>query len=147
MPLDPANPLAAASTLPYELPDFTAVRDEHYQPAIEAGMVEQLAELAAIATDPEPPTLANVIEAWESSGQLFSRALSAFYTKQPADTNEVLDAVEEAVAPQLAAHGDAIYLDRRLYDRLAALAVRAEAGEVELDPASAYWLDRRLLAF
>ncbi|MGV8907635.1 MAG: M3 family metallopeptidase [Propionicimonas sp.] len=147
MPLDPTNPLATASTLPYELPDFTAVRDEHYQPAIEAGMAEQLAELAAIATDPEPPTLANVIEAWESSGQLFTRALSAFYTKQPADTNDVLDAVDEAVAPQLAAHGDAIYLDRRLYDRLAALAVRVEADEVELDPASAYWLERRLLAF
>ena len=59
----------------------------------------------------------------------------------------MLDAADEAIAPQLAAHGDAIYLDRRLYDRLAALAVRVEAGEVELDPASAYWLERKLLAF
>jgi peptidyl-dipeptidase Dcp len=147
MPLDPANPLAAPSTLPYELPDYAVLRDEHYQPAIEAGMAEQLAELAAIAADPEAPTIANVIEAWESSGQLFTRALNAFYTKQPADTNELLDAIDEAVAPQLAAHGDAIYLDPKLYDRLAALAVRAGAGEVELDPASAYWLERKLLVF
>ena len=147
MPLDSSNPFAAPSTLPYELPDYSVVRDEHYQPAIEAGMTEQLAELAALTENPEPPTVPNVIEAWESSGQLFTRALSAFYTKQPADTNAVLDAVDEAVAPQLAAHGDAIYLDRRLYDRLAALAVRAEAAEVELDAASAYWLERKLLAF
>ena len=147
MPLDSANPFAVPSTLPYELPDYTAVRDEHYQPAIEAGMAEQLAELAAVAENPEPPTVPNVIEAWESSGQVFTRALNAFYTKQPADTNAVLDAVDESVAPQLAAHGDAIYLDRRLYDRLAALAVRVEAAEVELDPASAYWLERKLLAF
>ncbi len=147
MPLDPTNPLATVSTLPYELPDYSLVRDEHYQPAIEAGMAEQLAQLADLAANPEPATIANVIEAWESSGQLFTRALNAFYTKQPADTNAVLDAADEAIAPQLAAHGDAIYLDRRLYDRLAALAVRVEAGEVELDPASAYWLERKLLAF
>jgi peptidyl-dipeptidase Dcp len=147
MSLDASNPLATVSTLPYELPDYSLVRDEHYQPAIEAGMAEQLAQLADLATNPEPATVANVIEAWESSGQLFTRALNAFYTKQPADTNPVLDAADEAIAPQLASHGDAIYLDRRLYDRLAALAVRVEAGEVQLDPASAYWLERRLLDF
>ncbi|HEX5334832.1 MAG TPA: M3 family metallopeptidase, partial [Propionicimonas sp.] len=147
MPLDASNPLATVSTLPYELPDYSVLRDEHYRPAIEAGMAEQLAQLADLAANPDPATTANVIEAWESSGQLFSRALNAFYTKQPADTNPVLDAADEAIAPQLAAHSDAIYLNRRLYDRLAALAVRVEAGEVQLDPASAYWLERRLLDF
>ena len=147
MPLDPANPFSAVSTLPYELPDYTVVRDEHYRPAIEAGMAEQLEQLAALATESRPATIANVIEAWESSGQQLVRALNAFYTKQPADTNAVLDAADEALAPQLAAHSDAIYLDRRLYDRLAALAVRVESGEVQLDPASAYWLERKLLAF
>ncbi|MGC3994889.1 MAG: hypothetical protein QM779_12375 [Propionicimonas sp.] len=147
MSLDPTNPFVSPSTLPFELPDFAAITDADYQPAIEAGMAEHLAELAAIAADPEPATVANVIEAWESSGRLLARSLSAFFTKQPADTNEVLDAVEEAVAPQLAAHSDAIHLDRTLYDRVAALARRVEAGEVELDPASAYWLERKLLAF
>ena len=147
MSLDAANPFATPSTLPFELPDFAAIRDEHYQPAIEAGMVEQLTQLRALAADPEPPTVATVIEAWELSGRLLTRALNAFWTKQPADTNQVLDAVEAAIAPQLAAHGDEIYLDRTLYDRVAALARRAEAGEVTLDPASAYWLERRLLAF
>ncbi len=147
MPLEPTNPFATPSTLPFELPDYRVVRDEHYQPAIEAGLAEQLAELAGLAADPEPPTVANVIEAWESSGQLLTRALSAFYTKQPADTNDRLDSIEAAIAPELAAHGDAIYLNRDLYDRLAALAVRAEAGEVELDPQSAYWLERKLQDF
>jgi peptidyl-dipeptidase Dcp len=147
MPADATNPFAAPSTLPFELPDFAAIADEHYQPAIEAGMADQLVELAAIAADSEPATVANVIVAWEASGRLLQRALAAFFTKQPADTNDVLDAVEEAVSPELAAHSDAIYLDKGLYERVAALAQRAEAGEVELDPASAYWLERRLLAF
>ena len=147
MPVDAANPFASRSTLPFELPDFTAIRDEHYQPAIEAGMAEQLAELSAIAADTSPATVENVIEAWESSGRLLARALDAFYTKQPADTNPVLDAVEEAIAPQLAAHSDAIYLDPALYGRVAGLARRVEAAEVELDAQSAYWLERKLLDF
>ncbi len=147
MSLDASNPFLHPSTLAFELPDFAAIRDEHYQPAIEAGMADQLTELAAIATDPEPASVANVVEAWESSGRLLGRALNAFYSKQPADTNDQLDAVEAAIAPQLAAHSDAIYLDRALYDRVAALARRVEAGELELDPQSAYWLERRLLAF
>lgn len=147
MPLDAANPFAAPSTLPFELPDHAAIRDEHYQPAIEAGLAGHLAELAALAADTEPASVTNVIEAWESAGRLLTRALNAFYTKQPADTNDVLDAVDAAVAPQLAEHSDAIYLNRSLYERVAALARRAEAGEVELDAASAYWLERRLLAF
>jgi len=147
MPLDASNPLAAPSSLPYELPDFSAIADTDYQPAIEAGMAEQLTELAALAADVEPASVENVIEAWEASGQLLGRALRAFYTKQPADTNPVLDDVDAAIAPQLAAHTDAIYLDRTLYDRVASLARRVEAGDVELDPASAYWLERKLQAF
>src|SRR4051794_32916810 len=103
MSLDAANPFASPSVLPFELPDFAAIRDEHYQPAIEAGMAEHLQELSALAADESPATAVNVIEAWESSGRLLSRALNAFYTKQPADTNDQLDAVEEAIAPQLAA--------------------------------------------
>ncbi len=147
MRVDIDNPFAVPSGLPFELPDFAAIRDEHYQPAIEAGIAEHLAELAAIAAETEPATIANVIEAWESSGRLLTRALNAFYTKQPADTNDVLDAVDAAVAPQLAEHSDAIYLDHALYGRVASLATRVEAGEIELDPASAYWLERCLLAF
>ena len=147
MSLDATNPFAAPSTLPFELPDFTTIRTEHYRPAIEAGMAEQLAQLEVIAADPRPPTVANVIEAWERSGQLLARSLSAFYTKQPADTDDELDEVEAALAPELAAHRDAVYLDRARYERVAALAARGESGAVPLDPASAYWLERRLLAF
>ncbi|HQD97246.1 MAG TPA: M3 family metallopeptidase [Propionicimonas sp.] len=147
MPLDNTNPFTSASTLPYELPDFTRIGDEHYQPAIEASMAEQLEALDALTANPEPPTVANVIEAWETSGQMLSRALNAFYTKQPADTNDTLDAVEAAIAPQLAAHRDAIFLSRSRYERVAALAKRVAAGEVEVDPQSAYWLERCLRDF
>ncbi len=147
MSLDPTNPFASRSTLPFELPDFAAIGTEHYLPAIEAGMAEQLAELAAVATNTELPTVANVIEAWEASGQLFTRALKAFQAKQVADTDDELDAIEAAIAPQLAAHADAIRLDRALYDRVVALAARRDAGDIVLDSQDAFWLERTQLAF
>ena len=38
------NPFLAESTLPFQLPDFAAVREEHFLEAFELGMTEQLAE-------------------------------------------------------------------------------------------------------
>lgn len=147
MHLDPDNPFASPSTLPFELPDFTRIRTEHYRPAVEAGMAQQLSELAALAADPAPATQANVIDAWESTGQVLTRALNAFYTKQPADTDPELDAIDEAISPLLAAHRDAVYLDPALYRRVRALAERRDAGEITLDDQGSYWLERTLLAF
>jgi peptidyl-dipeptidase Dcp len=147
MSLEATNPFATRSALPFELPNFADIRTEHYQPAIETGMAEQLAEMAAIASNTELPTVANVIEAWETSGQLFTRALKAFQAKQLADTDDALDAIDTALAPQLAAHADAIRLDRALYDRVVALAARRDAGDIVLDSQDAFWLERTLLVF
>jgi peptidyl-dipeptidase Dcp len=90
--------------------------------------------------------VANVIEAWEASGQLLTRALKAFQAKQLADTDAELDAIESAIAPLLAAHADAISLDWALYDRVVALAARRDAGDIVLDVQEASWLERTLLA-
>ena len=147
MTLDAANPFAARSTLPYQLTDWDEVRAEHYLPAVESGIAERLDELRAIADDPEPPTQANVIDAWESSGRLLSRVLGAFWTIQPADTTDELDAIDAEMSPKLARYGDAIYQDSALYARVAALAARVAAGELELDGPASYWLECRLRDF
>ena len=55
----PSNPFYAASTLPFQAPPFDRIRDEHYQPAIEAGMVQQQAEIRTIAESPAKPTFEN----------------------------------------------------------------------------------------
>ena len=41
------NPFAAESVLSYQYPPFDKIKDEHFIPAIEAGMREQLKEIAA----------------------------------------------------------------------------------------------------
>ena len=144
MTLDAANPFASPSTLPYLLTPWAKVRAEHYLPAVDAGIEQRLAELQAVADNTEPPDQANVIDAWESSGQLLGRALGAFWTVQPADTTDELDAIDAEIAPKMARLGDAIYQNQALYDRVSALAGRVEAGEVQLDPQASYWLEQRL---
>jgi peptidyl-dipeptidase Dcp len=137
--LDPANPFATPSSLPYRVPDFTAIRAEHYLPAFETGIAEQRAEVEAIAVDPAPPTEANTLEAFERSGRLLHRVMTELLNRTSAHTNPALDEIEAEIAPRLAAHRDAILMDPRLYDRLERLAGRAEAGEVTL-PGDAAWL-------
>src|SRR5271167_835005 len=66
----PASPFYAPSTLPFQAPPFDKIKDEDYRPAIEAGMARQLAEIQAIANDPEPPTFANTFVPLQRSGRL-----------------------------------------------------------------------------
>jgi peptidyl-dipeptidase Dcp len=145
--LDADNPFAAPSTLPYGLPDFARIREEHYRPALLAGMAEQRAEVEAIAASDEPATVANTLEALERSGRLLHRAATVFFNQSSSDSTPALEALEEEVAPLLAAHEDAIYLDRRLFARVEALRAAAEAGDLDLEPDTAWLLHRQHTAF
>src|SRR5574342_47997 len=62
-----SNPFAKPSTLPYQAPPFDRIKDTDYQPAIEEGMRRELAEIDAIADNPESATFVNTIEAMERS--------------------------------------------------------------------------------
>lgn len=111
------NPFAHRSNLPYELPPFDAIRDEHYLPAFYAGCEEQLAEVNAIL-ESGAPTFENTILALEKSGRMLFRVLAVFYNKSSADTNDAIDKIEEDLAPKLSAHSDAINLNAELFARI-----------------------------
>ena len=115
------NPFLAPSALPYQLPPFDRISDEHYRPAFEQGMDEQREEVEAIATDPRPPTFDNTLVALERSGALLRRVQTAFDLLASSHTNPTIQQVEQELAPKLAAHRDAIYLDARLYERVRSL--------------------------
>jgi peptidyl-dipeptidase Dcp len=117
----PANPFYAASTLPFQAPPFDKIKDGDYQPALEAGMTEQLKEMRAIADSPAAPSFDNTIVAMEKTGALLNRVSAAFEGVTGANTNPVLEKLQEIEAPKLAAHEDAIYLDAKLFARVAAI--------------------------
>jgi peptidyl-dipeptidase Dcp len=113
-----ANPFAQRSTLEYELPPFAQIKEEHYLPAFYEGCAEQLAEVKAILETPGAATFENTIVALEKSGQYIGRVLRVFYNKSSSDTNDAMDAIEEEIAPKLAAHQDAISLNPVLFKRI-----------------------------
>lgn len=141
------NPFTAPSSLPYALPDFAAIREEHFRPALLAGMAEQRAEVEAIAASADAPTVENTLDALERSGRLLHRAAIVFFNQSSSDSTPGLEALEEEIAPLLAAHSDAIYLDRRLFARLEALHAAAEAGDLDLAPDTAWLLHRQRTQF
>lgn len=137
--LSPDNPFHAPSPLPFAAPPFDRITDEHYLPAIEAGMAVQRAEIEAIATNPEPPTFANTLIPMETSGQLLTRVLSAFSAVAGANTNDTLQALKTTIAPLLSAHHDSIYLNQQLFARVSAIYNARES--LGLDPESLRLID------
>ena len=113
-----ANPFALRSTLEYELPPFAQIKEEHYLPAFYEGCTQQLAEVQAILDTPGAATFENTIVALEKSGQMLMRTLLVFFNKSSSDTSDALDAIEEEMAPKLAAHQDAINLNPALFKRI-----------------------------
>ncbi|HEY0314065.1 MAG TPA: M3 family metallopeptidase [Allosphingosinicella sp.] len=136
-PAQRPNPFAAESNLPFHAPRFDVIQDADYQPAFEAGMAEQAAEIARIADNPAPPTFDNTIVAMERSGRMLDRVNEAFSGVVGANTNPALDKVQEIETPKLSQHQDAIYLNPKLfarvqsvYDRRARLGLNAEQKQL-----------------
>lgn len=115
------NPLLTPSTLPYGLPPFGDIADGDYAEAIEAGLAEHLKEIQRIVDNPAPASFENTAVAMEESGRLLARASASFFTLVSADASDAIRELETRLSPLLSAHQDAIYLNRGLFDRFAAL--------------------------
>src|SRR5437660_543204 len=138
MPAD--NPFLVESALPYHLPPFDKIKDEHFIPATEAGMQEQLKEVDAIAANAKKPTFDNTVVGLERTGRLLDRAQRTFSNLNAADTNPTRQKIETELAPKLSAHHDAILLNSKLFARIQELYSNRE--KLGLDPESSYLLER-----
>jgi peptidyl-dipeptidase Dcp len=134
------DPFLAPSELPYQLPPFDRILVDHYLPAFTRGMAQQRDEVEAIAADVRPPTFENTVVALERSGQLLQRVSAVFFNMTAADTNPRIQEIEAEVAPKLAAHSDAIHLDRRLYAKIKSLYDARD--ELAVDDESRWLLER-----
>jgi peptidyl-dipeptidase Dcp len=130
-----SNPLITASTLPFQAPPFDKIKDEDYKPALEEGMKQHLAEIEKIANNPDAPTFENTLVAMEKSGVLLQRVNNVFNTVTGANTDTILQKVQEYIAPKLAAHQDAIHLNAKLFKRVEA--IYNSRAQLKLDPESA----------
>lgn len=134
------NPLLQPPTLPYGLPDYTRIRPEHYLPAFRAAFEEHRREISRITMVRSMPTFENTIEALERSGELLDRVSHAFYTVSSADATPEIQAVDEQLAPLMAAHHDAVTLDGALYWRVQQ--VHSQLDDLDLDAEQRYLVER-----
>ncbi len=115
------NPFFMVWETPYGIPPFDAIEDEHYKPAFDAGIAELRADIAAIRDNPETPTFENTIEALEFAGPSLNVVNLVFSNITNTDTDEALQALEVEISPVLTREQDAIYLDRKIFDRVNAV--------------------------
>lgn len=128
------NPFFSISTWPYQLPPFDQIRNEHFKPAFERGMAEQLGEVERIVSQDEPATFENTLVPLERSGAILGRTERVFFALISAHTHEELEAVRSEMAPRLSAHADSILLNPKLFERIEA--VYQNRKELNLDPES-----------
>ena len=112
------NPFFSAWNTPYEIPDFSKIKAEHYMPAFLEGMERQKAEIDAIVNNPEAPTFENTILAYEYSGQMLKEVGSVFFNLSECENNDEMEAIAEEVTPLLSKHGDDIALNADLFKRV-----------------------------
>jgi peptidyl-dipeptidase Dcp len=143
--LPASNPFATPSTLPFGAEPFDRIQDADYEPALDVGMAQELAEIQAIADDPAAPSFDNTITAMEKSGQLLGRVQATFQNMNGANTDDVLDKVNEDEAPKLQAHNDQILLNAKLFQRVKTL--HDQAATLGLDDKQKFLLDRQYKHF
>jgi peptidyl-dipeptidase Dcp len=140
LPPSSENPLLSDWAGAFGLPPFAAIEAEHFRPAFDRAIAAHRAEIEAIADNPAPPSFANTVDALERSGGDLERVSNVFFLLAGADTSDAIEAIEREIAPLLARHNDALYLNRALYSRVADLYRRRD--ELGLTPEQGRVLER-----
>ena len=134
------NPLLENWDEPFGLPPFERVRPEHFAPAFEQAMATHRAEIDRVANASDLPTFENTIAALDRSGRLLTRTEQLFFNLTASETSPELQTIERDVAPQLAAHDNAILLDEKLFARVDSLHV--QRSELSLNAEQMRLLER-----
>ena len=140
-----ANPLLAASGLPYGAPAFDAIGTGDYLPAFREAIDRAKAEIKNITDNPEPPTFANTIEALEESGRDLDRIADIFFNLNEACTSDTMEQIAEEVSPLMTQYSLSVLLDKRLFARVDALWKRR--SELDLDTEAAKLLEETWKSF
>lgn len=126
------NPLLGDFTTPHNTPPFDKIKNEHYLPALEAGIKQGEQEVAAIKNNPETPTFENTIVALDHVGRLLGRNAGIFFNLLGSETNDELQNIAQQVSPMLTKFQNDISLDPVLFERIKA--VYNQKDQLDLTP-------------
>lgn len=112
------NPFFSEYKTPHETAPFDKIKNEDFEPAFDKGIEEHQIEIDAIVNNPEAPTFANTIEAYEKAGKLLSSVSSVFFNLLSAESNDEMMEISQRLSPKLSEHGNNISLNEDLFDRI-----------------------------
>ena len=112
------NPLLTDFTAPYGIAPFEQITTEHFREAILKGLEEHEAEIQAIINNPEEPTFANTIAAYDQAGQLLDKVEGVFSPLSSSNSTEEMRALQKELSPILSKHSDDIALNPALFARI-----------------------------
>ncbi|WP_024996277.1 M3 family metallopeptidase [Bacteroides graminisolvens] len=115
------NPFFEKYNTPHQTVPFDKIKNEHYEPAMLEGIKLHEAEIEAIINNPEAPTFANTIVAYEKSGKFLDRVTTVFGNLRSAETNDDLQKIAQKMIPLLSEHSNNISLNEKLFLRVKAV--------------------------
>ena len=118
---DMSNPFFTEYTTPFQVPPFDKIKVEHYMPATEQGIKDQVADIKAITDNKDDATFANTILAFDQSGYSLDKVTNVFFNLNSANTNDEMQALAREISPKLSTHRDNIMLNKDLFKRVKAV--------------------------
>ena len=128
---DMSNPFFTEYTTPFQVPPFDKIKLEHYMPATEQGITDQVADIKAITDNKEAATFDNTILALDQSGYSLDKVTNVFFNLNSANTNDRMQALAREITPKLSTHHDNIMLNKDLFKRVKA--VYEKRNDLKLD--------------
>ena len=127
------------------MPPFESIQAFHFEEAFDKALSQHQAEIAAISNNAEPPTFENTLMALEASGDLLNQTSNVFFNLSASHSSPDIQRLERELAPKLAAHSAALYLNEALFQRIDAL--NQIKHQLQLDAESIRLIERYHLDF
>lgn len=139
------NPLLQTWQTPFGMPPFESIQASHFEEAFDKALLQHQAEIAAISNNSEPPTFENTLIALEASGDLLNQTSNVFFNLSASHSSPDIQSLERNLAPKLAAHSAALYLNAALFQRIDGL--NQTKHQLQLDAESIRLIERYHLDF
>ena len=115
------NPFFAEWNTPFGIPPFEQIQEADYLPALQEGIKQHDAEIAAIIANPEAPTFDNVIAAYDQSGQLLSKVVGVLFNLAETDNTPTLEKIVEEATTLVSQHSNDITFNKDLFAKVEAV--------------------------
>jgi peptidyl-dipeptidase Dcp len=139
------NPLLQTWQTPFGMPPFESIQAFHFEEAFDKALSQHQAEIVAISNNTEPPSFENTLIALEASGDLLNQTSNVFFNLSASHSSPDIQRLERELAPKLAAHSAALYLNEALFQRIDAL--NQVKHQLQLDAESIRLIERYHLDF